>query len=260
MKKIPVLFAFMMSLSACHHVYYAPNTANAPLLNEKGETRINALYTSGGSSEYDGGELQFAHAVGKNVAVMVNGFTAGTSEDISDYSSNASHTEKGSGSYIEAAAGLFKNLHANKKWVAELYGGFGVGSVANDYGFGDRSKVAVTKFFLQPAIGYKARYFEVALVSKISKLNWKIKENRITASDNNDAKGDMAFINRNNSNFLFEPALIMRVGGKGFKVQGALSFSNFNKYDLIFGSDMIETQNASLGISINLKSKRTAMN
>src|SRR5215203_4384981 len=110
MNKIYSLIAIAITITSCQHVYYAPNSANAPQLSEKGETRLNALYCAGGDSEFSGGELQAAHAVSDKVGVMINFFAAGTSENVTSISSNGSHVEKGNGSYIEGAGGYFMTL------------------------------------------------------------------------------------------------------------------------------------------------------
>ncbi len=256
MKMFILLAATALFCSSCYHVYYAPNTANAPLLAEKGETRINAVYTAGGFSDYAGGELQVAHAVGKNVGIMINGFTAGKSDEVSDYFSggnNNTHTEKGSGSYIEFAGGLFKNFDDKKKWIGEVYGGVGFGSVKNDYGSGDHSRVSDTKFFLQPAIGYKIRNCEMAFVPKLSVVNWKVKESRISSSDNYNAKEAINYISQNSGFFTFEPALLLRGGIQNVKVQLGLSFSQYDVNGLMQVTDLTESLNGSLGVSINIQ-------
>ncbi len=238
---------------SCHHIYYAPNTANAPQLSEKGETRINALYTAGGYSEFQGGELQFAHAVSKNIGVMLNGFAAGKTENVTRFLSNRSHVEKGSGAYIEGAGGYFMTLDTKRKWIADIYGGMGLGSVKNDYGFGDNSKVGITKVFVQPSIGFKSTNFEIAFVPKLSLVNWKVTESKISSSENDAIRAEMTAIKSDPSFIAFEPASILRAGGKNFKVQVGFSFSSCNTADALFQNGPTEPITAHLGISINLK-------
>jgi hypothetical protein len=256
MKKFTWLLMIGVSMCSCAHVYYTPNTANAPLLSEKGETRINALYVAGGYSEFTGGEIQIAHAVSKNVGIMVNGFSAGTSDEVANWDFNGStHTEKGNGSYLELAGGLFKSMDPDKKWIGEVYGGFGFGSSKHDYGFGDNSKVNIKKLFVQPSIGYKGTYFEAVIVPKISFVNWNVKESRLMDSHTNLEKENVDAIARNPSFITFEPALILRGGGKDFKIQGGLSFSSkgmSSRNEL----EMTESLVASIGISFNIRPKK----
>jgi len=242
------------AISSCSHVYYAPNTPNAPLLSEKGETRINALYTAGGYTDYTGGEVQFAHAISKNFGIMANGFFAGQTEEVSDWNLRypSTHTEKGNGSYVELAGGYFGSFDETKKWIGEVYSGFGLGSITSDYGYGDNSKVGISKFFIQPSIGYKSRYFEMAIVPKFSYINWKIKDSRVSSSNNEDEKGDLQSMSERPGFVSFEPALILRGGGENFKIQTGLSFSTNGRHSMT-SPQLVETVNASIGISINLK-------
>ena len=257
MKKVSGLVLLIISLTSCHHVYYAPNTANAPLLSEKGETRINAFYTSGSDSDFGGGEIQAATAVSKNIGVMANFFSAGKSEVIrSYYNRYDSHTERGEGSYAEFAAGYFKNFDKSKRWIGEVYSGFGVGNVKNDYGFGDHSKVGIFKTFIQPAIGYKAPYFEIAFVPKVSFINWKVKDSSIHSQENISVKNEINTIVKKKNFVAFEPAVLIRVGGKNFKIQLGLSFSDYKSTDIYYSKDLIETLNTSLGFSINFNTKK----
>ena len=242
-------FLFFLPLAAiaasCHHVYYAPNTPNIPMLTQKGETRINANYVSGADSEFEGAELQIAHAVKENFGLMANYFTASRSEAVDSY------TESGKGSYFEAAAGYMKTLDPKKKWVTEFYGGLGFGSVKNEYENRDFSNVGITKLFLQPSLSYKSAYFEVGFTPKLSLINWKVKDEKL-GEGNDDARFDLAVIKADPSFFAFEPALLIRAGGKGFKIHGGLSFSNYNAREYLGGQNITETLTGSLGISIDI--------
>jgi len=254
MKLLISLLMITAGMSSCAHVYYAPNTPNAPLLSEKGETRINAMYCSGGYADYTGGELQFAHAVSKNCGIMANGFFVGQTEEVSDWNLQypSTHTEKGNGSYVELGGGYFAHVARNKKWIAEVYSGFGLGSVKSDYGFGDNSKVSVSKFFIQPSIGFKSLYFEAIIVPKFSYISWKIKESSVSEPSNEDKKLDIETMRDKPGFASFEPALILRAGGENFKIQGGLSVSS-NGRRSANSPQLTESLNASIGISINLK-------
>lgn len=255
MKLFVTLLVIVLGATSCTHIYYAPNSANVPLLSEKKETRVNALYCSGGETEFEGGELQVAAALTKNVAVMVNGMAMGKSESVSDYSGNSRHTESGNGSYIEVAGGMFESFGKKKKWIGEIYGGVGVGSAKNTYSNNLESKVNSTKLFLQASVGFKSRYFEFAFAPKISLINWNVKRDDLANVDqshfNYYDELDLQVI-KNKPNFVsFEPALLIRAGGEDFKIQAGLSFSNFTANNYLFDG-LTETLNASLGISINL--------
>ena len=260
MKSFIYLLIITAGMTSCTHVYYAPNTANAPLLTEKGETKINGLYASGGNmSSFQGGEIQLAHAVSKNVGIMVNGFSGGETENVTDWDWNSTrgvHEESGKGSYLEFAGGYFNTFDSKKKWVGEVYGGFGFGTVTNEYGSNDITKVNHSKLFVQPSIGYKSKHFEFAFVPKFSFIHWKPNEVRINSPENDYVLVDMASI-RSKPNFItFEPAFLFRGGAENFKLQAGFTLSNFTSSNYFFSDDLIETINLNVGVSINLKPKK----
>ncbi|MGZ8537508.1 MAG: hypothetical protein ACXWV9_04545, partial [Flavisolibacter sp.] len=260
MKSFIYLLIITAGMTSCTHVYYAPSTPNATLFTEKGETRINATYSSGGNmSSFEGGEIQLAHAVSKNIGIMMNGIAGGKTEDVSDWDWNSTrgvHEESGNGSYLEFGAGYFNTFDTKKKWVGEIYGGFGFGTVSNEYGSNDRTKVNHSKFFVQPSMGYKSKNFEFAFVPRLSFIHWETKEIQINRSENDYVKTDMLAIQSKPNFISFEPALILRAGGEDIKVQTGFTLSNFTASSYFFSLDLIETINFNLGISINIKSKK----
>ena len=242
-----LLLCTIFMCSSCYHVYYAPNTANPPLLTEKGELRINGLVSSGMQSEFTDGELQVAYAPQKSWGLMLNTFAGAKSENTGDA------IEKGSGSYVELGSGLFMPFSENRKWVAEMYAGIGTGSVRNEYAGRDYSRVGVSKLFLQPSVGFKGRTVEIAVVPKISHITLNVKQSSFSAPDNDYEKQDLEYIRQKPSFFAFEPALIFRGGGENFKIHLGLSFSNISPF---FYTQIHETCTASIGASLNLRTKK----
>jgi hypothetical protein len=233
--------------SSCYHVYYAPNTPNTPLLSEKGEGRLNGLIATGMESEFVGLELQSAYAVRRNWGLMLNFFAANKSENTGSY------VETGRGSYVEAATGFFAPVSSDKKWIAELYAGVGAGTVTNEYGYMDESRVGITKFFLQPSFGYKSKFIEFAVVPRLSRVNMQVKHQRFSSSENEYEKRDIDALTATPEMFAFEPALIFRGGGEAIKVQVALSFCNTSAF---LYTQPNETLNASFGVAISLRPKK----
>ena len=259
MKSSTFLIAVAILLASCAHVYYAPNTANAPLLSEKGETRINGLVAEGATSEFSGGELQLARAITNSFGVMVNGMTASRTDEVTDWSlwyPTGSHTEKGTGSYLEFGGGYFKTLDERKRLLFETYGGIGFGSVNNDYGYSDHSKVNVTKLFVQPSFGYKSNYFEVAFVPKFSFVDWTVKESQISGTGNKYVNDDLNVVKQNPHFLTFEPALLLRAGGRNVKFQTSLSISSIRSNQAYQMTNLVEDANLSFGISVNIKPKK----
>ena len=231
-------------LVSCYHVYYAPNTPNTPQLSEKGEARVNGLVASGLESEFLGAELQAAYAIGRNWGAMINFFTAKESEH------TGSFTEMGRGSYVEAGTGFFAPVSTNKKWIAEIYAGLGTGAVLNEYGYGDRSKVGITKFFLQPSLGYKSKFVAFAIVPRLSQVHMRVKQHQVASGENDDAKDDLDALKGTPKMFAFEPAFMFRAGGENIKAQVALSFCNMSAF---MYTQPNETLNASVGVSFSLR-------
>lgn len=250
MKYIIYCLILAQTATSCYHVYYAPNTANSPMLSEKGETRFNAAYCGGGSSEFEGGELQAAAAIGKHTGVMINSMFVSKSESVSNYDGSNTHTESGRGSYVEFGGGMFKSFDAKQRWIGEVYGGVGFGNSKHTYDYSEKAKVGVTKFFLQPSVGYKSNYFEVSLVPRVGYVNWKVREENLQAvtGSYDEDEDDLNKIRQKPGFLCFEPALIVRAGGKDVKIQGALSLSHVNGGDYY----PVENVSASIGVSINL--------
>ena len=248
MKHCLLLLLLGASLTSCYHAYYAPNSTHAALLSAKGESRINGTYTAGADTEFEGVELQAAHALTNHSGIMLNFMSVGRTDN------TGSQVESGKGSYLEVAYGGFKPLDKRGgQWIGEIYGGLGRGAARNEYSAIERSKVGITKFFVQPAIGYKSRYFEAALVPRLALVNWKVKES-VLAPDNAVA-GDLNIIRGNPTFFSFEPGILLRAGSQNIKFQAGLSFC-MNKYNsgnyLFYDEGLSETLTANLGISISL--------
>jgi hypothetical protein len=250
----PAIFLLIISLgmlTSCYHVYYAPNTANVPLLSQKKEFRLNALYSAGGLSEFSGGEVQLAYAVSDHWGIMVNGMSVGSTENVTELNflaPDGSHTESGKGNYLEAAGGYFQKLDPKGKWMGEIYSGIGLGSAENDYGYKDNSRVNTTKFFVQPGIGYKTRNFEFGFSPKLSLISWNVKNKNLSSGHNDYIKSELDFIGSRKSFLAIEPAFIFRAGGESFKIQCSLSFSNTSATE-----GLAETLNGSIGFSLNLR-------
>lgn len=245
MKHVLPLALVCLLCTSCYHAYYAPNTAQVPLLSQKGEAKLTAAIGTGGHTEATSGELQLAYAATKNLGLMVNGFTASKSEETED------NYEKGNGHYIEAAPGVFMPISRNGMWRAELYAGAGTGSVSNNYGHPSSSKIGVKKAFVQQAIGYKGTYLEVAFAPRMSFVQWQVKEDRVLAERDYYDKIEVDYIKQNPRFTAFEPSLIIRAGGENVKGQLGITLSKTNIKDNALTEELL----LSLGISFGLNQK-----
>lgn len=212
---LPIAVAVSLFASSCEHYYYAPSSNNIPLLKEKGDGNVELKYSVG--NYYTGFEVQSALAVSNHVGVQLNFFTA--SQDDEEFGS-------GNGTYVEAAGGYFKPT-ANHKWVFETYGGIGTGVVNNQYESQSaaNSKVGLTKFFMQPSFGFTSPYFDIAIASKFSLVNFNVKSSTVDKDRFPFDYYNIQSLEDTKSFFIWEPGIMMRGGFKGLKFQGNLTIA-----------------------------------
>ena len=223
----------MTALSSCSHYYYAPNSHNVPLFQEKKEARISVA--ASGGDEFEGIEVQSAYSITNNVGVMVNGFVVQPQEG----------SEWGKGNLIEAGIGFFKPL--GKNFVFETYGGFGQGSVTNKYRIGE-STFKFSRYFVQPSIGFTTPWFDIAASVRICELSYLQLDNNNT---NSLDKAELDYIKDNKTSLLFEPALTIRGGWKYIKGQMQVGLSqNLTNPDF-----QQEEFNVNIGVYFTIASK-----
>jgi hypothetical protein len=229
--------------SSCVHYYYAPSSNNVPLFKEKNEGRIQAQYTTTGAQvDYDaadGFEIQTAYALGNHTALQLNFFHA--SEDDEDYGS-------GSGNYIEAAYGYYKPF-GKKRWVFETYAGLGLGGVTNVFKNGydnyatEHAKTSITKFFVQPSIGFATKYFDAAFSSKFSIVNIGFNSSTLSKENNLYDYEYVESLRNGKSYFFWEPGLLIRGGFKN--IQAVMQIT-----ETIISDDTQPISNASLSLGL----------
>ena len=209
MKKLillPSIIAGAFFINSCTTQTYVSNAVNAPLLKEKGEIHVAAT----------GKDLQVAVAVTKNLGVMANGY-------YQNYKSENNYQHNGM--MGEAAIGYYKPI--NSYFTYEAFVGGGVGKVHKQEQFIDQNDNAymasfnanAAKLFIQPDIGFKTKFIDVALSSRFSFVKYSnFRQSNYTQqqlSDNNLNNNDLT-----NPLFAFaEPAITIRGGYKFIKLQ-----------------------------------------
>lgn len=148
------LFSILIIINVCSCAsLYVPNTMNVPLFTEKSEKLISV------NTGMNGWDLQGAYALTNHVAIVTNAsWSPPTQQDGSNF-----HTH----TFVEGGAGYF--MKTGESWVFDVYGGYGWGSVASrmDYVFNgnnqtDRVSGYYNRVFIQPSIGLKRNYIELA--------------------------------------------------------------------------------------------------
>lgn len=242
-----VFVLFLTGMSGCMHTYYTPNMHQAHLLRQKGETGLTGALSTG--EQVYSVELLGAHAVAKNIGLMVNA-NYGGGKLIEQF--NDSVNQEGTRRYlIETGVGYFKPFGG--QGVLELYGGGGFGSVYNYYTTDENanSTVTFTRFFLQPGIGKKGEIFDFAFSMRFVALNYQsFRRYNLPEAAWRDARA-LTMLEQKPFHWLYEPAVTIRAGNDFFKVQMQLGYS------LKFGKEYIHQDNinSSMGISFNILPK-----
>jgi hypothetical protein len=223
-----------------------------PLFKEKDEGRVSAAIS--GADETTGFEIQSAYAFGKNFGGMFNFYTAGGKDNTTYNSSSGGSTptiEKGNGTFTEVGFGYFTPLNV-KTLIFEVYGGIGGGTINNYYKQNERSKVGLTRFFVQPSFGFSNEEgtLEAALATRFSSVKFNVKESQLLAGSGFDYTQVQDV--RNNANILFfEPSVLFRGGSKNVKGQLQLTASTALKQKDFLTQDL----NASLGVVFSFGGK-----
>jgi len=149
---------------------YSPNSTNLLLLQEKGDTKVAANYSTAYSIEFldgaqqksNGLDFQSAYALGEKMGIKLDGFykwEANRSIFQEDGTAlNKIFYEKRG---IEASAGVYNFLQPENSLQASLFAGAGLGRLTLDETVSSSPianfhRMNYTKFFLQPALTFKA--------------------------------------------------------------------------------------------------------
>lgn len=236
-----LLTAFVLRmLTSCSSVVYTTVGQNVPLFQEKGEVTFSGGI--GETSRAGGINAQLAVAVSDHVAVMTSYY-------------NLKSEEVGSGSYVEAGAGLFKRL--SDQVTGEVFAGIGFGSHHNTTfshpsGYSWDMNANYFKPFIQPSLGISTGSLELAFTPRIGFLSYTSHSDTYTNGTTMRAAIDDYFQSKQNS-VVFEPGLTLRLGYRAVKVQAQYNHSSLNYSSPDFKP--VDREFISLGIFV-LISKR----
>ena len=231
-KHVSVLLVILL-FQQCTHYYYAPNKVNMPLFREKGETKISI--GTGGTDEVGMDEVQFAYSITDHIGIMANlakGF------DAYDY-------DWGGGYYHEGGIGYFSPM--TRRSIFEVYGGFGDGNTKHHYNDSKIAHVEFDKYFLQPSFGFRWKYFEIAVGTRICALYFDhVKQHEELIPDE---QKHIDYIRNNRLSYLVEPAIGFNLGFQRFK----LTFQVVNSHNLTRPKLQMEEENINFGIQFYFK-------
>lgn len=209
MKTLLSVLAFsagVIAMSSCSTTLYTTNAVNAPLLKERGEVKINVTQN----------DLQAAVAVADHIGIMANGYYQNY-QSSNNYRHNGAMGEVGIGYLLNSPSHL----------VMETFVGAGLGMVHKQEQFngaGNSTYMAsfdanAAKGFVQSNLGYRSKYFDVALTPKFS----FVKYSDFSQSNYTDEQLRNDYLNNGRLTdplFVFaEPAITVRGGYKFIKLQ-----------------------------------------
>ena len=212
-KSIAIIVLVAAIATSCSPLFYSPNSQNVPLISHKGD---NKLTVAGNGNQV---ELQGSYGITDAFAIQANGGLY--------IPRNEDNGNGGSGKFFEIGGGYFTPIQDN--FVFEAYGLVGIGSMENHFPSTKEAnpestaKISanVMRLGIQPNFGYKSKYFEAAISSRIVNLMY----NNIKGDLIFDAENQIDYLTENKSNFLLEPALTVRGGLERIKLQVQYGYS-----------------------------------
>lgn len=216
------LLLFTLSITSCTRYYYKPSGVNVPLLTNAGDVHLD-VNGSFNSETYDNGNnsnsmniigVEASGSPINHLGLMANYYGYNFSTTSPDYANgnvnaNANLFEFGVGGYYAAGG-------QKVKMVVDLYGGAGFGTIRSDI------NADVTRLFLQPGIGMRSHWFDVAFTPRLVNLsysNFSANGRDYTYLRDRGLIDDGGTRIDGRSYVFFEPAITMRAGYKFAKVQ-----------------------------------------
>ncbi len=239
-RTICLLFAATFGVAGCNPIYYSPTNQNVLMAPAQGDVALAGVTGDGRF------ELQAGYAVSEAIALQLNGGIFDRDEEDSE--------DGGSGNFLEVGASYTWRVDERVSW--EVVGLLGAGSVENDFpstvpGNPDSTgklRASLLRFGVQPALGYRSKYFEAAASSRFVGLAYRNVEGSLIYQGEDQA----VLLSDANFYFLVEPALTLRAGLENVKLQIQTSRS-FNLTDPDFRQDEAML---TLGVVVGLSRKR----
>jgi hypothetical protein len=229
-----------LSIVGCNPIYYSPNTQNVLIAPAAGDLTAAAAYDGNRA------EVQASYAINDALALQVNG---GLYEP-----DDLDNGDGGSGRFLEVGAGYFSPIGDAFFW--EVIGLLGVGSFENHFpstvdsnpGTTGEISADLVRFGIQPALGYRSRYIDAAVSSRILRMSFREVEGSLLY----DGEDQTALLEEGLGYLLFEPAVTVRAGLDRVKLQLQAGRS-FNLTDSDFRQD---ESMASVGFVVVLPTRR----
>lgn len=207
MKLTVMSLALIILYSGCSPKYYTPNTQNVPMLSKKNQANISVVPLSGRV------EVMGSYALTEDVAVQLNG--GRFSENTNDT------TNGGSGTFLEVGSGYYYKFA--KHGLCDIYALAGYGTMENHFpssvdthpGTTGKISAEMLRGGVQSSVGFTSEYFDAFASVRLASLYYS----NISGSFVFDSTNQVTYLTNNSVLFLAEPAITVRGGYAGFKMQ-----------------------------------------
>jgi hypothetical protein len=202
-----------LAFGACSPKYYAPNTHNVPLLTRDGDYAIVAAIAD------SRGELQGAYALTNDLGVLLNAAAFEKRDD--------EQGDGGGGGLLELGFGYSRPL--DERFHFGVFGLVGGGSVENHFpstvadnpGTTGDIEAKLSRFGVQPLIGFRSRYFEAVGSVRLVGLRYSDVEGSLMFG----GEDQVQLLSSQANHTLIEPAITLRGGWETWKIQLQMGFS-----------------------------------
>jgi hypothetical protein len=216
--RLILLLLAPLAFGACSPKYYAPNTHNVPLLTRDGDFGVLAAV---GDSR---GELQGSYALTNRLGVLLNVAAFDKRDD--------AEGDGGSGGLVEVGFGYTMPIDENAYFgVFGLVGGGNLenhfpSTVASNPGTTGDIEAKLTRFGVQPMIGFTSRYFEA--IGSVRLLGLRYSD--VTGSLVFAGEDQVQVLSNQADHTLLEPAITLRGGWETWKLQLQMGWSANKSY------------------------------
>jgi hypothetical protein len=195
-----------------------------PMFQKAGELNMNWGLSL--VEENLAGEINGAYSITDEV-----GITAGYTRIASGSWGSGMDTNSTDGYMGEAGAGYYVPIDQNMRF--EVYSGMGLGRALNTYSGDTRAQMNMLRAYVQPALGFKSQFFEIAFSTRMALMNYY--NVRMSGNPEPNTFSRLDYIINNRTTFFIEPALTVRIGLKNVKFQSQLVRSfNMNNPALVY--------------------------
>lgn len=207
----------LLSNAPCSPALYTPPVQNVPLPSQKGDAHLTVSWGESGIDIQSAGAISKRNLIMANVRIDSKKITSALI-DFPNRPQSALHHEQFSG---EVGFGKYGRFGKLKYGAWSVLGGYGLGSTTETPIVGnafDQATMQYQRFFIQPAIGYNIRSFDIAFSCQGA---W-VKSGRISSES-------ALLEGQRYSALTLEPAITFSMGGENFRFFTQLSTTIGNR-------------------------------